>query len=367
LNKAAAVFIYTHTGVVAIPIIQAIVACIWCLIWAFCAAFLLSAVPDGYSPTTSFATWVEAYGTATVPGKCTDMWPVGTVWKYDGDLTKTDDLCSGNMGNIAGIEPKCWRCSPPRYIISAQFAAAFFSFLWNNAFLIALGQCCIAGAVGIWFFTPNGEKGKNNAIRMSLKNTFYYHTGSLAFGSFIIAVVEFIRYGMKYLEKQAEAQKNRVMVLVFKVLGCCIWCFEKCLKFLNKNAYIQIALLGKNFCVSAKNAFQLILRNILRFGVVTSLGVIVRFIGFFFITAATAALGYFILIGLYPSVTPVFPVMLFIAVGYIVAKLYMNVFELAVDTMLQCVIATEEMGGDGAGEASFVPPSIKAFVETQCK
>ena len=35
-------------------------------------------------------------------------------------------------------------------------------------------------------------------------------------------------------------------------------------RFLNKNAYIQIALLGKKFCFAAKDAFWLIFRNALR-------------------------------------------------------------------------------------------------------
>jgi len=39
---------------------------------------------------------------------------------------------------------------------------------------------------------------------------------------------------------------------------------EKFLKFLNKNAYIMIAVHGKNFCTSAKNAFFLLMRNIVR-------------------------------------------------------------------------------------------------------
>jgi hypothetical protein len=35
---------------------------------------------------------------------------------------------------------------------------------------------------------------------------------------------------------------------------CCLWCCEKCLKFLNRNAYIEIAIYGKSFCRSAGDA-----------------------------------------------------------------------------------------------------------------
>ena len=36
------------------------------------------------------------------------------------------------------------------------------------------------------------------------RNVFRYHLGSLAFGSFIIAVIQFIRYLMKYYENLAR-------------------------------------------------------------------------------------------------------------------------------------------------------------------
>ena len=53
----------------------------------------------------------------------------------------------------------------------------------------------------------------------------------------------------------------RCIICCFK---CCLWCLEKFIKFLNRNAYIMIAIYGKNFCVSAKNAFMLLMRNVLR-------------------------------------------------------------------------------------------------------
>lgn len=34
--------------------------------------------------------------------------------------------------------------------------------------------------------------------------------------------------------KQAKQAKNKVLVMVLKICGCIIWCFEQCVKFLNK-------------------------------------------------------------------------------------------------------------------------------------
>jgi hypothetical protein len=247
-------------------------------------------------------------------------------------------------------------------VIDWRFAVSFFHFLWNNAFTIAMGQFIIAVACSVWFFTPREQKGswkRGSVIKTGVWYCFRYHLGSLAMGSFIIAVVQFIRYTLMYLEKQATAGKNRVAALVMRVVQCFLWCLEKCIKFLNKNAYIQIALLGKPFCRSAKNAFALIMRNMLRFGWVALLSGIINFIGLAFIVIASAVVGYFILKGLHPDVTPVLPLAVYCITAYLVGKLYMNVFHLAVSTILQCFLATEEMGGD----TGFVPDQIKGMVK----
>merc|ERR1712037_399637 len=150
-----------------------------------------------------------------------------------------------------------------------------------------------------------------------------------------------------------------LVVCILKALQYLLWCFEKCLKFLNKNAYIQTALLGTSFCTSAKNAFFLIVRNAARFATVAMLGSVIHFLGFIFIMAATLVSGCFILAGLHTEISPVVPMVVYGVLGYIVAKLYMNVFGLAVDSVLQCFIAAEEMGGAEAyvpsGLASSIP------------
>ena len=93
-----------------------------------------------------------------------------------------------------------------------------------------------------------------------------YHTGTLAFGSLIIAIIKAIRAMIQYIEeklKEKGADKPPVKVLLC-LCKCCFWCLEKFMKFINRNAYILTAINGTNFCSSAKEAFGLILRNCVR-------------------------------------------------------------------------------------------------------
>jgi choline transporter-like protein 2/4/5 len=67
--------------------------------------------------------------------------------------------------------------------------------------------------------------------------------------------------------------------VVLQVMACCLWCFEQCLRFLNKNAYIQTAIFGYSFCKGSRKAFFLIARNVLRVGAVMFVGDFVMFVG----------------------------------------------------------------------------------------
>lgn len=333
VNKTAALFIMDNPTVLALPAVQALCQFLWICAWIPMAALLLSVVPDGYVPSGWFATYAEAAGTDDTPGVCTDSWPTGFTYKDETCVTENDVV-------------KCWRCAPPRYTITWQSFYAIFMFLWNNAFLLAIGQTIVAGAVCVWFFAPHDEKRKKASVCAASKTVFRYHLGSLAFGSFILAVVQFLRFLAYYFEKQAQAQKNKIGQIIAKVVGWFLWCMEKSVNFLNKMAYIQVALMGTNFCTSAWNALRLIMRMPFMIAFVKFLSSFVHLIGCAFITISTAVLGYFIVSGLYPDVSVVVPVLMYAAIGYLVGQLMMNVFVPAVDTSLQCMWAAKEMDCD---------------------
>jgi hypothetical protein len=353
--ECAAKFVSDVKGVVFIPLVQIVIAILWIFIWGFIASFVLTQVPEDRVPTGSFATWVDVMGTNDTQGQCNNEAPVGGAWKYYGDLNSANDTCSGNYGNTDGITPACWKCFPPRYVLGWRFWVELFVYLWNAAFLVAVGQCVIAGAVGIWFFRT--DTSQPVSLKKALHTCFRYHLGSMAVGSFILALVQLARYICRYLSEQAKAQKNKVAQCVFKCIECCLWCFEKCVKFMNRQAYIQVALMGTNFLQSAKNAFFLLLRNIVRFGILTSLGTVIYYVGYLFIMAATTVVGYMILQAMHSDVNVVVPVISYMAIGFMIGRLFMSVFAVAIDAMLHCFVAAEEMK---IGEC--VPSNLRGFM-----
>merc|ERR1719171_158408 len=173
-----------------------------------------------------------------------------------------------------------------------RFWFALFNILWVNEFTIAFTQCSLAGAVAFWYFAKNDSKLNPKFVIIGLKNSATYHSGSIALGSMIVALIQLVKYYLEYLAEQQKRAKNKLMELVFRCLAYLIYCVEKCVKFLNKNAYIQIAILGKKFCWAAKDAFWLIFRNAGRIAVCTMLAPFVRKFGVLFIMVFTTYFGF---------------------------------------------------------------------------
>merc|ERR1712080_218461 len=78
-------------------------------------------------------------------------------------------------------------------------------------------------------------------------------------GSFLVALVQLLRIMFEYLKRETKswADRNKCFKIMYKVITIILLCFEKCLKFITKNAYIMIAMQGHAFCDSCCHAFKL--------------------------------------------------------------------------------------------------------------
>ena len=223
-----------------------------------------------------------------------------------------------------------------------------FCLYWTAQFIFAMGEIIIATAVSRWYFTRDKKKVGNTTVIRAICSASWHHAGTAAFGSLLIAIVRIIRTIVAKLQQKAE----RLNASVAKVLLCCcqclLWCFEKCLRYLNKNAYIQTAIFGTSFCSSARRAFFLIVRNAARISAITFISTVILFIGRLFITTVTCGAAYYFLETQLEGQlhSPIGPVVFVALMGYFVGGLFMSVFDLGITTVLHCFIADEEMFSD---------------------
>lgn len=193
----------------------------------------------------------------------------------------------------------------------------------------------------------------------------WYHCGTVAFGSFCIAVITMIRVVFEYIVKQSEgagAKENPI----FKVVVCCVrgvlYLLDQYVKFISKNAFIQTALMNTSFCASAWNSFYLIVRHAGRFTSAGAIGWIMMLLGKGTIMSSTAYLTILYIKSSQPDISqPFVPAFLVAMAAYVVASLFLSIFSFSCTAILHCFILAEDSPGCSIDN----PAGLQNFIDTQ--
>ena len=115
----------------------------------------------------------------------------------------------------------------------------------------------IGGVVTQWYFAPAGTKDFTGTTKTSVKHALGPSFGTICYGSFIVAVVEF----MKQAAEKAR-RENRGNILVYCIV-CCMDCIYSIIEYISRFAMIQASMTGEAFCDAAKKVTELLSRNFL--------------------------------------------------------------------------------------------------------
>eukprot|EP00741_Cyanophora_paradoxa_P008028 tig00001239_g7767.t1 len=239
----------------------------------------------------------------------------------------------------------------------------FFGLLWTAVLIEAIQECTIAGAVATWYFTRDKKSIPFFTVGQAFGRSVTYHLGSLALGSLLIAVVKFIRAVLAYIERKFKELQNPVVKYVCCCVQCCLWCFEKFLKFITRNAYIEIAITGKSFCSAAADAFGLLLRNVLRVAAVGVISDFLLFLGKLAVTVGTmAACAAIMTNGGNLATAPILPIILCGLIAYGVSSAFFTICSMAIDTILFCFC--EDCEKHEATGQYYMRESLRDFIDS---
>jgi choline transporter-like protein 2/4/5 len=151
-------------------------------------------------------------------------------------------------------------------------------------------------------------------------------------------------------------------------------CCHKFIKFLNRNAFVQVALHSTNFCTSAMNAFLLVLKNSGTFFVSEGIAGIFIFLGKVFISIANTGLCYLILLNwkeLNDKLnSPIGPLICVFLISYVIASVFMTLFSISSNALVQCFLTDVEIsrtGGQNGIDGRHRPRELDHLVKTITK
>ncbi|KAL0244897.1 hypothetical protein GEMRC1_008979 [Eukaryota sp. GEM-RC1] len=242
-----------------------------------------------------------------------------------------------------------------------------FSLFWIAFFISAVSLSTIAGSVAAYYFTMDKKNLGATPIWSAFWRSIRYNLGSLAFGSLIVAIVCFIKWIMKYLSKKAKQSGNKTLSGVFKCVACCLKCVEKILKYINKNAWIMIAIYNYTYCEAAKQGFNLVMRNLRRVLAITVVGDSLLFMGKLFVAIATALISTFVFHNNENIHSWQFMVGVIFLVSYLIGSMFMSVTEMAVDTIFLCFLEDCERNDGSQARPYYMTESLQSYVNKSKK
>lgn len=269
-----------------------------------------------------------------------------------------------------------------RYVLDGALKAKvvfhFFVGFWVHGYLEALGTVATSITVADWYYKPkvNGKKPSSHlSFFTGLAKAIVFHSGSIAFGSLVLAVVRTLRVILELYQQLAKQMfGNDTAKCLLACCRCCLGFLTSTLKFIEFNAYIMVGVTGKSFRSSAWEAWGVVTRNPKRFGIFHGVMWTVNAIGRLFIVGFSLLWGALLLNkNLFPSLSESvhspWPVLISIfAVSFFLAGLIFGVYTSAGAALFYCFVADEEICAQlGRDAGSYAPGGLGSLLDAEAK
>ena len=208
-------------------------------------------------------------------------------------------------------------------------------YLWTANLLLAIQQTTTAGCIADWYYSFQGKQLRACVVTRAFIRTIFYSLGSLALGSFILALVETFRVVLAFIQARLKLNKeSKVAEGCLHCLQCCLACFQRTVEFLNKHAYIMIAIYGYSFCQSARRGFGIVVTNPIQVATIHAVSELIMFLGKMFVTACVTA-GAFVYLRQDDTTHMWFVPVIFIALAsFFLSSCFMLIYDTGAPTLL---------------------------------
>jgi len=242
-----------------------------------------------------------------------------------------------------------------------------FVSIWVMSFITALYEFAVAYAVAKYYAEPHDEDGEKEieccGVGEGVSVGLSCHAGSLALGSAIIALFELVQKILEYVEtKNQELGHNQCISCMLGTCLCCCKCLEGFVQFINKNAYIDIAITSNSFCKAVRSVMHIVIDHGAAMAILNGATVIFQIVGVVSITATCGLASYYALstraLG-YSAGDPALAVAFSCGLAFIVAWSFMAIFDVTTDTLLYCYCEDKY----AHGHATTAPEDMRELYE----
>jgi len=208
-----------------------------------------------------------------------------------------------------------------------------YGFFVMIQFVSGVAWCTMSSTVYWWyFFYKNKAEKQSFMISRNLARTLFFHTGSIAFSAFIIALCDMLRAACAYLEKQMGPTNNMMVKLAFKALNCCLACLKKTVKFISYYGLVWVACQGTSFCGGCFKTFFFFLQNPGQVAINALVTWLLKWTSLLSMPLACGVVFYYII----PSSQAGYPAVIITIISALMTVSWLTVFECTITTIFVC-------------------------------
>lgn len=236
-----------------------------------------------------------------------------------------------------------------------------FAFLWVSHFAIACQHYVIGAAVSKWYFSANRYE-LNSPIGSSVSELILYYLGSVALGSFLVAIFKVIRIitrQIQYLVQRncmspnlnsngtPSVANNSTLVQDQVSSSMCgsfsyvwrlfIWFFDNIVMIISRDAYVEIAIHGHGFLAGAQQAFSVLASNPLKLLAIKSVSNVLLVVAKICVVFGTVSMAMMLSEEKTHQLNYSWsPIVISAIYAYVVAHWFLSVYEMVIDALFIC-------------------------------
>lgn len=310
--------------------------------------------------------------------------PKPNIWPGDSSISRLPNQPPPQISlqqldlNTTTTKPKCLKhYLIPRQHIWKCHLFNIFAILWMIHFISGIAQTTLAGAFASYYWA---FKKPDDVPFFAVTSSFYrvirFHLGDIAFGSFLMASIRYIRIVIELITNRFRRTKQNSTDLplvghnTVKNMGCFLraffWLLDRFLKYIDRNAYIMMSMYGESYLDSAKKAVKLLYKNSTRALVLDYVTYFVLLVSRLLITGLAGYLSHYLISPLDLKYKWL-PIVMVIVGSYFIAKGLFNVYGMAVDTLFICFLIDSDNNDGSAERPYFMPKDLRRIVKRSMK
>ena len=171
---------------------------------------------------------------------------------------------------------------------------------------------------------------------------------------------------MEYLDRKAKADQTSVGFLwrcIIKCMKCCLWCFEKIMKYLNKVLLTMSQIYNTGWCKSAQLTMSVLMKDLILVFIVNGVSTFILFLSKV-VCGVITSVGFFLYLRFYVKDTTSWwlPVLCVFILSYIISGFFINMFDSIIDIIFVCYQSDNDLTNSGTIRPLFISDDMQGMI-----